>query len=35
MKTVPFVAMAKQSVVGRVDDYAPSQGAALADNTLI
>jgi membrane protein len=34
MRTVSFVAMARQSVVDWVDDYAPSMGAALAYYTL-
>ena len=34
MKTVSFVAMAKQSAAAWVDDYAPSMGAALAYYTL-
>jgi membrane protein len=34
MKPVPFLAMAKQTVVAWVDDYAPSMGAALAYYTL-
>jgi membrane protein len=34
MKTIPFVAIARQSVADWVDDYAPSMGAALAYYTL-
>ena len=34
MSSVPFLAMAKQSVARWVDDYAPSMGAALSYYTL-